>query len=280
MSIVRYLLLILVVVVSCNNPYPGFTKTEEGIYFRLLKVGENDRCCQFGDFVTANLSYSTLSDSVFFREIRTFRVSEPNFPGSINRCLTMMCRLDSAQFIISAIDFYEKTLGREVPDFLRANGKIKISVKLIDTQSPREYEAFLTWVEGLSEYERLLLRNFTENIEVQPTEDGIYLIEQAPGEGPLISAGDTITIHFEGFFLNGRFFDSTRRRNEPMHFVFGQQWQVIPALEKAIARMRNGGKSLVITPSELAFGSEGSVLGIVPPYTSVIFELEIVNVKR
>ena len=271
---------------SCQNLYPGFKKTQEGIYFRLLVIGENEKCCKFNDYATVNIAYSTTNDSVFFTAYRKFQLTTPEFFGSIDKCLTMICKNDSAQFIISAYDFYEKTLGIAVPDYLKADGKMKISVKLLDVQTPDEYEfektAFQHWIEDLGEYEKLLLKQYIreEKIDISPTEDGLYIIGIEQGEGPVVVAGDTITIHYEGYFLNGNFFDSTRRRNEPLQFVYGQQYQVITGLEKALGKMRKGGKSLIIIPSELAFGSDGSVLGIVPPFTSVVFELELINVKK
>ena len=289
MSLVRYLSLITLFTVlftSCEGTHPGFKRVAEGIYLKLLIVGDNSRCCSFDDYVTVHIAYSNMRDSMFFAGLRKFQVAQPDFSGSINECLTMICTGDSAQFIISAVDFFEKTLETSVPDFLRDDGKMKVAVKLLNVQSPEEHRfdqmAFLHWIEDMGEYEKLLLNQFIrkENITIPPTEDGMYIIEQAPGEGPFIVTGDTITMHYEGFFLNGIFFDSTRHRNEPFHFVYGQQWQVIPGIETAISMMRNNGKALVIMPSELAFGVEGSVLNIVPPYTSVIFEIEIINVKK
>jgi FKBP-type peptidyl-prolyl cis-trans isomerase len=95
----------------------------------------------------------------------------------------------------------------------------------------------------------------------------------------MVAVGDTVLIHYEGYFLNGNFFDSTHQRNEPLQFVYGQQWQVIGGLEKAIGKMHEGDKALVIIPSEQAFGADGSVEGIVPPFTPVVFEVELINVK-
>ena len=281
-----FFILIAVFFVSCRNPHPGFKKSEEGIYYKLLTVGEQDKCCQFGDYVTVNIAYSTTNDSLYFTGFAKFQVTQPHFFGSIDKCLTMMCKQDSAQFIISAYNFYKKTLEKDVPEYLMVDGKMKISVKLIDVQTPEEYEfeklSFLHWIEDLGEYEKLLLKQYIRNekIEIQASDDGIYFIEMQPGEGSVVATGDTITIHYEGYFLNGKFFDSTRKRNEPLQFVYGQQWQVISGLEKALVKMRKGSKALVITPSELAFGSDGSVLGIVPPFTSVVFEIELINVKK
>jgi len=270
---------------SCRNPYPGYSKAKEGIYFKLLMVGEQDICCRYGDYVTANIAYVTMNDSVFFSDIRKFKVVQPNFPGSIDKCFTMMCKNDSAHFIISSLDFFEKTLENVVPEYLSADGKMKVYIHLIDVQTSDEYErekeAFLHWIEDLGEYEKVLLRQYIREakIEVPPMEDGIYYIVQQTGGGPAVAIGDTVVIHYEGHFLNGKYFDSTRRRNDPLQFVYGHQLQVIGGLEKAIGKMHQGDKALVIIPSEQAFGAVGSVAGIVPPFTPVVFEIELINVK-
>jgi FKBP-type peptidyl-prolyl cis-trans isomerase len=270
---------------SCKNPYPGYSKAGEGIYYRLLMVGEQEQYCRFGDYVTANIAYATMNDSVFFSGIRKFKVIQPNFSGSIDKCFTLMCKYDSTHFIISALDFFEKTLENAVPDYLIAGGKMKVFIHLMDIQTSDEYErekeAFLHWIEDLGEYEKVLLRQYIREakMDIPPIEDGIYYIVQQTGNGPAVAAGDTVMIHYEGHFLNGKYFDSTRRRNDPLQFVYGHQLQVIGGLEKAIGKMHEGDKALVIIPSELAFGADGSVEGIVPPFTPVVFEIELINVK-
>ena len=272
-------------IASCNNPYSGYKKAEEGVYYKLIKMGEPDKPCKYGDYVTANIAYRTMEDSVFFSGTRKFRITKSSFPGSIDKCFTMMCEHDSAEFIISALDFFEKTLESNVPDYIGADGKMKLDIGLSYIQTEEEYarekEAFLHWIEDLGEYERIILKQYIheEKIDIQPTEDGIYYIAQQSGNGPQVKLGDTITIHYEGRFLNGRFFDSTRQRNEPLQFVYGQQWQVIGGLEKTIGMMHEGDKALVIIPSRQAFGTSGSSTGIIPPFTSVIYEIELISVK-
>ena len=288
-SYIRFLYLVIFfsgLFSSCKNPYPGYKKADEGIWFKLLMVGDQDQCCRFGDYVTANIAYVTMTDSVFFTgRIPRLKVTQPDFPGSIDKCFTMMCQHDSAHFIISALDFFEKTLGNVVPEYLGADEKMKIYIHLLDIQTSDEYErekeAFLHWIEDLGEYEKVLIRQYIREakIEVPPMEDGIYYVVQQTGGGSAVAAGDTVVVHYEGHFLNGKYFDSTRSRNDPLQFVYGHQMQVIGGLEKAIGKMHEGDKALVIIPSEQAFGAVGSVEGIVPPFTPVVFEIELINVK-
>jgi FKBP-type peptidyl-prolyl cis-trans isomerase len=119
-----------------------------------------------------------------------------------------------------------------------------------------------------------------EKIDAQPTESGLIFMPLEKGEGRKIEIGDTIMIHYEGIFLNGKYFDSTKRRKQPFQFVYGTEWQVIDGLEEGLSYLREGDKALFIVPSDLAFGSTGSSTGIVPPFTSLIFEVEVMMVKK
>jgi hypothetical protein len=189
-SIIRSLFLVFLILAlfsSCSDPYPGFSKAKEGIYFKLLMVGEQNRCCRYGDYVTANIAYVTMNDSVFFSGVRKFKVIQPDFPGSIDKCFTMMCQYDSAHFIISSFDFFEKTLENVVPEYLGVDGKMKIFIHLMDIQTSDEYErekeAFLHWIEDLGEYEKLLLRQYIREAKNRNTAHGGWHILYCTANG-------------------------------------------------------------------------------------------------
>ncbi|MBN1416965.1 MAG: FKBP-type peptidyl-prolyl cis-trans isomerase [Bacteroidales bacterium] len=287
----RYKLFFLIVVTgfyvsSCRffSKYPGFKRAGHGIFYQLHSLGEDEIKANPGDYITVDLTYKTMMDSVFFNAHRKFQLTEPAFEGSVDECFGMLSEKESATFIISAVDFFEKTLQSSLPTFLQTSGKMKITVTMIDIQTETEYnkekEAFLHWIEDFGEYEKVVLRQFIEEekLPVELMASGIYFINLVPGTGKVVEPGDTITINYEGRFLNGKFFDSTIKRNQPFQFVYGTEWQVVKGLEDAIGLMKEGEKSLVILSSDLAFGNEGSSTGMIPPFTSLIFEVEILEV--
>ena len=270
---------------SCSHKYPGYTKTADGIYFALHKIGESMVKAKYGDYVTADLAYSTMHDSCFFSGRRKFMLDKPSYARSINSCFTLLSAGDSASFIIPANDFFAKTLGKTMPPFIGEKDNMIVSVLLTEVQTEEEYdqekEAFLKWIEDFSEYEKEILKQFLKGaqISVKPLSSGLYYIRLAPGDGKKVSEGDTLTLDYEGKFLNGKFFDSTIKQAEPFQYVYGQEWQVIKGLEQGIGLMEEGEKALFIMPSELAFGQEGSSTGIVPPYTSLIYEVHLINIR-
>jgi FKBP-type peptidyl-prolyl cis-trans isomerase len=273
---------------SCKKhaEYPGYSVHNDSIWFKLVKIGEDSTKACYNDYVTVDISYQTLKDSVFFSGRRKFQITKPDFTGSIDECMTLLEKDDSASFIIDATRFFKKTLSSELPPFLKKGERIKINVSVLDIQTPQQFEqekeAFLKWIEDFGEYERTLLTQYIQGakIKAQPTASGLYYISTQKGTGPDVAPGDTVVVHYEGRFLNGKFFDSTRQRNDPFQFVYGQQWQVVKGLEEAIGMMHEGEKAIFIIPSELAFGQDGSSTGIIPPFTSTIFEVELISVKK
>jgi len=272
---------------SCNeSDIPGYKLTEKGIYFKLLGIGEPDKYVQEGNYVTFHIQYATADDSVFFDAIRTAKIEKPLYKGSIEDCFFMLSEGDSAAFYIKADPFFEKTLESPLPSFIPPESYLKIILKIESVKTAEQFkkdkEAFLAWVEDFGEYEKKVLKNYLEkrNIAYLPIDTVIYKIPISKGNSKTVNYGDTITVHFEGYFLNGKLFDSTRKRGEPFSFVYGTEWQVIKGLEKAIGLMHEGEKSIFVIPSFMAFGKEGSSTGIIPPYSSVVFEIELLKIGK
>ncbi|MCX7953636.1 MAG: FKBP-type peptidyl-prolyl cis-trans isomerase [Bacteroidales bacterium] len=199
----------------------------------------------------------------------------------------MMYKGDSASFIINADSFFIKTLKVSLPDFIPPNSYFKVNIKILDVKTYKEYEEdqklLLAWLNDFNEYEKTLLAQFLTNAKVNylPSDTVYYkIIKKEGNKNNCIEVGDTIIINFEGYFLNGRIFDSTIRRKEPFVFVYGTEYQVIKGLEKALSTMCEGENAIIILPSSLAFGKYGSSSGIVPPFTPVIYEIKVEKVIK
>ena len=269
-----------------KSPYPDYSLIDGDVYYKLIMFGDERSFPKASDFVTIDIAYRTMNDSLFFIGRRTLQLSEPEFPGSIDYCFFALSEHDSASFIIDAQGLFEKTLSGELPSFLSPGDVLKVDIKMIikrtEDQYKREKEEFLAWIKDFGEYERTVLENFIEqrDIKIKPTESGMYFIPLKSGNGKKVELGDIVTVNYEGKFLNGDFFDSTVERQQPFEFVYGTEWQVIKGLEEAIGMMREGDKAAIILPSGLAWGSKGSSTGIIPPVTSVIYEIDLVSVQQ
>ena len=286
MKKVNVLFIVPLILFSCNNSkYPGYSKTWSGIYYKLLAFGEDNIKAKAGDYISFDVVYRTLKDSAFFSGRRKFQVTEPEYNGSIDECFMMLSKGDKAEFILNADNFFKKTLQNNLPSFLKPTDDIKIEINMVDVQSAKEYEnekkAFLKWIEDFGDYEKEILSQYMQEkkLSIEPVGSGLYYIKIKSGNGRKVVKGDTLTVDYEGRFLDGKFFDSTIKRHESFQFVYGTEWQVVKGLEEAFGMMEEGEKAIVILPSELAFGETGSSTGIIPPFTSLIFEVEIKKIN-
>ena len=103
----------------------------------------------------------------------------------------------------------------------------------------------------------------------------IYLITQK-GTGVQPKVGQTVVVHYTGTLTNGTKFDSSRDRNEPIEFLLGKG-RVIKGWDEGIGRMHVGDQAVFVIPSAIAYGPGGR--GPIPPNATLIFIVELVNVK-
>lgn len=109
------------------------------------------------------------------------------------------------------------------------------------------------------------------------TQSGLDYIEIEEGKGKQAVAGKTVAVHYTGKFQDGRVFDSSVSRGEPIEFVLGQG-MVIKGWDEGITMMRVGGKAKLIIPPDLAYGEKGAG-GVIPPNATLVFDVELVSAK-
>ena len=105
------------------------------------------------------------------------------------------------------------------------------------------------------------------------TESGLVYRELKVGAGESPKATDTVKVHYRGTLVNGTEFDSSYKRNEPTQFPLNG---VIKCWTEGVQRMKVGGKSMLVCPSDLAYGDQGRPS--IPGGATLIFEIELLEI--
>jgi len=99
------------------------------------------------------------------------------------------------------------------------------------------------------------------------------------GEGAVAKTGDRVSVHYTGWLLTGKQFDSSKTRNKPFEFKLGAG-RVIKGWEQGVAGMHIGGKRELIIPPELGYGSRAVGNGLIPANSTLKFEVELLGIKK
>ena len=124
--------------------------------------------------------------------------------------------------------------------------------------------------------ENSILGGPIETVSPQITASGLSITDLDIGDGAEAISGKKVTVNYRGMLENGKEFDSSYGRG-PFSFALGAG-QVIKGWDEGVAGMRIGGKRKLIIPPELGYGSRGAG-GVIPPNATLIFEVELLEVK-
>lgn len=111
---------------------------------------------------------------------------------------------------------------------------------------------------------------------VTTTKSGLQYEVLTPGKGERSpKATDTVVCHYEGRLVSGKVFDSSYERNQPAEFGLNQ---VIPGWTEGLQLMSEGAKFRFYIPYLLGYGEQGAGPSI-PPYSTLVFDVELISVK-
>jgi FKBP-type peptidyl-prolyl cis-trans isomerase FkpA len=105
---------------------------------------------------------------------------------------------------------------------------------------------------------------------------GLYTRDETVGQGEEARKGYRAFVHYTGWLVDGREFDSSRGRNEPFDFQIGAG-EVIAGWDEGVEGMRVGGRHKLVVPPELGYGSQ--TMGPIPAGSTLVFDVELLEVR-
>lgn len=110
--------------------------------------------------------------------------------------------------------------------------------------------------------------------DVKTTASGLQYKVITEGTGKQPTAANTVRVHYRGTLIDGKVFDSSYERGEPIEFPLGA---VIKGWTEGLQLMKEGSKYQLFIPSGLAYGPRGAG-GVIGPDEALIFEVELLKV--
>lgn len=281
---------------SCTekNPYPGYEKSQSGLYYKFLTQNEG-ALPQQGDLLEMVFS-CTVNDTmvVIPTTPNVFKLEAPLFAGDIFEAMSTMHKGDSASFIVN-IDSTFKTFFRRptLPEEFKSTDVMRFEMRMDDFYPESEYVQRMAMKVKEMNDERAAqmkanhpeetlqaseaLSNFLEKnkIVTDPTESGLYYVVTQEGNGERPQIGQTVQMHYTGKLLDGTVFDSSVERGQPFSFPLGVG-RVIAGWDEGVQMMSKGEKGVFYIPYFLAYGDRGAGEQI-PPYANLIFEVELID---
>jgi len=230
--------------------------TSSGLLYVIDEVGTGDQ--PTGDqVVVLNVKEYFLNGDLIFETDGSPFVSELSglFPG-LRESVELLKKGGKGSFIIpSSLAFGANGAGNIPP-----NSPLLFELELLDVQAD-----LLTYETSL--FEAYLSAN---NLTAQTTSTGLQYIIEEPGSGGNPSATSQVQVNYKGYFLNGEVFDQSN--GTPLSIGLAN---VIKGWTEGIPLFQKGGKGVLLVPSNLAYGVNGS--GSIGPNTPILFDVELVD---
>ncbi len=262
-----------------DNGYADLEPTSSGLYYVVLEDGDGPTPeisdyvnIEFTGFLVDGTVFETSSKSIaefrnIFRDDKLygpakFHLEQLGIQG-LREGIMMIKEGGKSRLIIpSKLAFGSSDLG-----IIGPYSTVIYDVELLDVISDPE------------EHEQNLLDQYLEDndISIAPTESGLYYVETLDGSGDLPGSGSTVTVHYQGYLLDGRLFDESST-GTPLVVNMGAT-NIIPGFIEGLSKMKKGAEATLIIPWDIAYGSGGSTDGIIPPYSTLVFDVKVVDIQ-
>ena len=277
--------------------------TADGTQYTIFTHNTGDKI-KLNDVITFNVIQKTDKDSVLSSSYGSgqqpkLQVQAPETVKDpvVSRLMEVVpfAALNDSLLVKIPVDSLLQGHEENRPPFFPKGSYLNLYVKIINIQSltdaMAERDARLAKIK--TDEATATAKYIADNkLLLKTTASGLKYVITKTGLKPKPLAGDTVFVNYTGKLLNGKVFDSSiqavavtaglnqpGRTYEPIKFPVGAG-QVIKGWDEGLLLLNEGGKGTFVIPSDLAYGDQGTPDGTIPPFSTLVFSIEITSVKR
>lgn len=268
---------------ACTQQYPGYKKTQGGLYYKYYSHNTTADQPKTTDFLKVNMA-CYLHDSLYFDFQQVAgdvysQMKAPLFAGDLMEAYSMMHVGDSASFYVKAdsiaVRYYDQdpvALGLKAEDYFR------YEVKLVELKSEEAFQADIDRMKAqlLADSKQRLADYVTaNNITVTPEPSGVYIIPMEKGKGRCPVKGEKVELDFSASLLNGQEVGSTFGSPDKFSFVLGEGY-TIQGWEEIVPKMHLGERVTALIPADMAYGEHS--VGSIPAYSNLVYDIKLLKI--
>ncbi|MEO6904503.1 MAG: FKBP-type peptidyl-prolyl cis-trans isomerase [Bacteroidia bacterium] len=236
--------------------HPKTIKTASGLEYTITEKGTGKKP-QIGDKVSVHYTGKLTNDTVFDSSVGrgtpfTFKLGGGEVIKGWDEAFLLLQVGDKATIKFGPeLGYGEQAMGK-----IPANSTLIFDVELVDvTEGPKPFD-----VKGK---------------DTISTASGLKYIMVKENKSGATTAGNKVSINYTGFLKDGKIFDSSIDRGQPLVAKIGDA-KVFPGLDEGISLLRKGEKARLIIPSKLAFGDKAA--GPIPANSDIVMDVEVISV--
>lgn len=237
--------------------------TASGLKYIIVKKGsDKNPLAKAGEIATVHYSGYFKDGLMFDSSVKRgqpikFTLGQGQVIKGWDEGLQLMRSGDKFRLLIPyQLAYGEKGRGKSIPP----KSDLIFDVELVYNQAEIKIEAY-----------------DTKGKDTIVTESGLKMIPIKTTNLQTPIKGQTVIVHYTGYLTDGKVFDSSIKRDDPIKFEVGEG-KVIKGWDEALLRMKKGEKYRLVIPANLAYGEQGAG-GVIPPNAELIFDVNLIDFK-
>lgn len=270
---------LILALAGCNDSdHPGFKRFKHSVHYQLHQLGDDAQSVRDAQHVSFRVSEWRNGAVAQFKDYQRVNLEQADLPEVFRALLQQLSQGDSITILGSYTDLEYQKLFRLTDPLQDSLIQLEVVIKeaLTDKQL-RQLLAMERVKNDLELKEQAEIKRLVDSLEAAGLRPhgGIYvLVKDAGGDKPV--PGDWIRVQYHAYTMLGDTIDNTFLGG-PLEYELGKPDQVLPGFATGLTQIGFDGKALFIIPSQQAFGERGSSSGIIPPYTTMIYDVHLLS---